>query len=250
MNLVEQFGAYKYVNKNFAYGDTEALFKKNLKIMPSDWLWRTKSLQYTVNSQFYRAPEWDQINWSNSYVLFGCSLVFGLGIDDSETCSTQLSKLLGNPVINLGMPGSSPFVCWVNSTKLRTQGVNPKGVIYLWPNVSRTSRFVDDDAVLNYGLAWNEDYIFRDWANDMFHCTQYTKNLLNNVELIWKCPIYHFHHFPEICKILSRLEFLDMPFSFKQDHARDVVKNNAHPGPKTNEYWAQRIYNKITDMPG
>lgn len=245
MELVTQFGAQKYVNKNFAYGDNEALFKKNLKFMPNDWIWRTKKINYTVNSQFYRTKEWKDIDWNNSYIMFGCSLVFGIGLDDNEICSTHLSKLLGYPVINLGMPGGSPYVCWINSTRIRKNNITPKGIIYLWPTITRTSRFVDEDALMNYGTSWNEDYIFRDWADDTFHCIQHFKGILDSIELYWQCPIYHFHHFTSTCSLIPRLKFLDIPYTFNEDHARDVAKKNAHPGPKTNLYWAQKINDHI-----
>lgn len=59
---------------------------------------------YTVNSQGYRCPEFDAIDWENSIIFFGCSHVFGIGLLDHETVANQLSLILNCPVINLGTP--------------------------------------------------------------------------------------------------------------------------------------------------
>jgi hypothetical protein len=122
----------------FGYSDSEELFKKNLKRMPEDWVWRNKQILYTHNSQGYRAPEWKDVDWNNSVLVFGCSFVYGVGIRREETCTKNLSDLLKMPVINLGCNGSSPLFQWVNSTILRSEyNVKPKAVIYYWPYSQR-----------------------------------------------------------------------------------------------------------------
>ena len=46
--------------------DTASKYQRNLESQPADWLWRTKPVHYNLNSQKYRAPEWDTVDWNNS----------------------------------------------------------------------------------------------------------------------------------------------------------------------------------------
>ena len=62
---------------------------------------------YGVNSHNYRCPEFDTIDWANSYVLFGGSDVYGEGLKDNEIMSYFLQEMLGQPVINLAVPAAS-----------------------------------------------------------------------------------------------------------------------------------------------
>jgi hypothetical protein len=107
--------------------DTEERFQENLKSQPEDWPWRNQQITYKLNSQNYRAPEWDSIDWENSVVMFGCSQVFGVGVDEDQTLGYYLSELLNKPVINLGIPGGSSMALWINTEKLLNYGINPVG---------------------------------------------------------------------------------------------------------------------------
>lgn len=62
---------------------------------------------YGVNSHNYRCPEFNTIDWKNSYVLLGGSDVFGEGLQDNEVMSYFLEEMLGQPVINLAVPAAS-----------------------------------------------------------------------------------------------------------------------------------------------
>jgi hypothetical protein len=118
----QQVGKSQALPKTAAYDwfsyDDQATYEANLKTQPADWEWRTRRVRYTVNSQHYRCPEWSDIDWSNSILMLGCSMVFGLGLDDDQTVTASLSRKLGMPVINLGVPGSSAMFQWINTTKL------------------------------------------------------------------------------------------------------------------------------------
>jgi hypothetical protein len=125
--------------KNKFWGmDSERLFKENLKIQPSDWYYRTHDVTYTVNSLGYRAPEFDQVDWKNSVVMFGCSTVFGDGVDDADTIPSQLSKIIGKPVINMGTGGSGIEWALHNSLILREFYPVPLAVVQVWSDPSRT----------------------------------------------------------------------------------------------------------------
>jgi len=133
--------------------DTDERFKKNLTLQPSDWIYRTKSISYNLNKDLYRTHEFETIDWENSVVIFGCSNVFGVGLAESDTVSTQLSSLINKPVINMGVNGTSIMYNLYNSVILLAGYPTPQAVIQLWSNYDRCSYFREDEIVS--GGAWN-----------------------------------------------------------------------------------------------
>lgn len=121
--------------------DTSEKFTQNLKIMPEDWYYRNRIIRYTTNSFGYRAPEWNQVDWKNSIVIFGCSYIFGDGVDDTETIPYFVEKITGIPTINLGVGGSSQLWHLHNSMLIFENYGAPKAVVFAWPDKTRILRY-------------------------------------------------------------------------------------------------------------
>lgn len=100
-----------------------------------------RTLNYTLNSEGFRAPEFTDVTWSDSVAVIGCSMVFGDGLDDGETLTAQLSEIIGRPVINLGITGASSELCLYNSQILRDHYGEPAQLIVIWPTVDRITEF-------------------------------------------------------------------------------------------------------------
>jgi len=198
---------------------------------------KNRSTTYTVNKDGYRCPEWDHIDWTNSHLLFGCSVVHGVGLEDGDTLDIQLSKLLKEPVVNLGIGGGSlPFIL-ANTYKLIDAGIKPKSVILVEPEPSRVALFYKDKTehvgawVLGQGSGDSKWY--QTWVKD------------NNAEV---------YGYLASRGIRTAWEYLGVPFinTFQplcpgeQDLPKyvDVASDNQHPGPKTIKLWAEHIVNK------
>ena len=82
--------------------DSAELFAKNLQTQPDDWLYRTQEVVYRLNSLGYRCREFDQIEWAQSIVVKGCSVVEGIGLAEEDTLSSRLTDLFNQPVIKIG----------------------------------------------------------------------------------------------------------------------------------------------------
>ena len=124
---------------NFMGGDTKELYLENLTRQPADWYYRTHPITYQLNEQGYRLDqELNEINWANATVIFGCSNVFGDGIENKHTISSQLQRLLKEPVINLGIGGASAELIRHNITLLLEYYPTPKRIVILWPDRTRT----------------------------------------------------------------------------------------------------------------
>jgi hypothetical protein len=123
---------------NFSGNDSKKLFEKNLKTQPNDWYYRTHEVKYTLNSLGYRTKEFDDIDWKESIVMFGCSIVFGTGVTDKHTIPYFLEQLSGRPVINMGVAGSSIQHALHNSIILNdSEYSTPKAVVYSFTDLRR-----------------------------------------------------------------------------------------------------------------
>jgi len=219
------------INKNFAVSDTEELFNHNLKIMPQDWFYRTNPVNYTVNSQGYRTEEFEKIDWAQSVVIFGCSTVFGTGVSDDHTIDYFLSKILGIPVINLGVASTSIAYSLHNSLILSEYYPTPKAVVNLWTEYSRTAYYLDN-RVDNKGV-WTEDHFTQEWLHYDSNSATHAIFAQMTSHLLWKnkSAYYEASFFPGTA-ILFHCDHLPV-----FDQARDLI----HYGRKTNKMIAEKI---------
>jgi hypothetical protein len=226
---------YPYSMGRFSGFDSEKLYNENLLKQPHDWYYRDKELMYTTNSQGYRTQEFDTIDWGNSIVIFGCSNVYGIGIDDNHTLDKELSKLTKCPVINMGAGGTSIEFSLYNSIILRENYPKPKAVIQIWSSVGRYTLFNDkrDLGILNQG-AWNLS------KDDKFNTdiNLSTRGYLNTLasKHIWDDTIYY-----EASYFTETINTLKCDVLKKIDLGRDL----SHPGIESNKRNALQIYNKL-----
>lgn len=146
---------------NFSGYDSKKLFKQNLQTQPKNWYYRTHPVKYTSNSLGYRTKEFDDIDWKESIVMFGCSLVFGTGVTDEHTIPHFLEKLSGRPVINMSIAGSSIQTILHNSIILDdSKYPTPKAIVYSFTDLRRFQIY-DSDMVVHTSKDWdNSKQIF------------------------------------------------------------------------------------------
>lgn len=140
---------------NYSYGDSPDEHKKNLKVQGPDWHYATKKVEYHCNRDGYRTAEWDQIDWANSIVLLGCSMVFGIGVSQDETIAHFLEQYSGRPVVNLGFPSGPNQLILNNASALRNNFDTPYGVVILWSTLDRFMFY--DQYVTTVGLWTDSD---------------------------------------------------------------------------------------------
>lgn len=134
----------KESKSSWMQGDNQEKFEKSKRVMGKKWKYCKKPVTYTVNKHGFRCPDWDQIDWKNSIVLFGCSCTYGIGLSDEETISAHLQKLSNRPVINLGVPGGSNSLMIQNATNLLHFFEAPYAVANLWSTSDRFQYFQKD----------------------------------------------------------------------------------------------------------
>jgi hypothetical protein len=228
----------RVVNERFVALDSEELYQLNLRKQPEDWLWRHTSIRYTMNSQLYRCPEFNCIDWSNSILMFGCSYVYGVGIDDTHTMASRLTEMLGIPVVNLGQGATDDLFQWANSCILAREGIQPRAVIYCWPGVHRLTELLANRETRNWG-SWSSPPGFgTEWVVHETHGWEFLRYLSISVRSLWSCPVLEFHPYLNQPEVFGD-SIIGLGFAVS-DAGRDVLPaGNFHPGIETNRNWAR-----------
>jgi len=225
-------------NRSYAGTDTEEAFTNNLDTQSKNWYYRKNPVCYKLNSSNYRTLEFKDVNWQESVVVFGCSHVVGLGLDEEDTITSCLSKLINRPVINMGVAASSMYFSLNNSAILNKYYPTPKGVVQIWTS---TERFIyyEKNKVEHLGT-WVLDNVksertdfYRTWALDKENVKINALFAQMLSSQLWKdkCGYYEASFFRNTADILN----CDYLRYF--DHSRDLM----HPGRKSAEQAAIKI---------
>jgi hypothetical protein len=226
---------------NFCPCDTKELFEENLKTQPNDWYYRTHPVKYTLNSLGYRTKEFDDIDWKESIVIFGCSIIFGIGTTDEHTIAYFLEQLSGRPVINMGSGGSSIQNALHNSIILADPMYpTPKAVVYSFTDLCRFQLYTNN--AVEYCGHWTDTVDIQKFSNPE---NTVPFNLMNikMIRNLWKNKTIY-HEYSPFCqeKLINKLDTEIYCDTFAMDKcARDV----AHQGPISSSLIAEKIYEKI-----
>jgi len=218
--------------------DNKKLFKHNIQRQPQGWRYRSHPVIYRFNSNGYRAPEFDTVDWANSVVIFGCSFVLGDGLDESETLSSQLSSKIGIPVINMGMSGSCIYTNHMNLLALLSRYPKPKAVINAWTSYHRLPFFESNKALI---VCESTSKLGREWNKTDSHSQVMSLSIVRSIDLLLKAKnIPHFQgSFFEISAKLFNCKLLE-----SVDLARDMMHYGVQSHQLAAEYFAHE-YSKL-----
>jgi len=232
-------------NNSWTNVDQEKLFKENLKKQSVDWYYRSNTVNYIVNSNGYRTKEFKDIDWKNSIVLFGGSDLFGVGLDERHTLSSQLESILDIPVINMGSSGTSITYNLHNSVILSNGYPTPKAVVQLWPNYDRCV-YYHKRSVENLG-SWNfsKNNYMDLWNQDTTNAKINAIMARTIFRQIWKdrASIFEgsFNH--RSAKLLECQPLYNPPLigNFYINYYKDLARDLTHPGIETQKEAAKII---------
>jgi hypothetical protein len=213
-----------------------------------------EKLTYPINSMGYRDIEFDNIDWSDTYVMQGCSFVCGVAVpDNSSTLPSLLSAKLNKKIVNLGVLGSSIQFQYMNAIHMIENNIIPKGIFILYPFPERFLSFHSRGRVLQYGPNFASNSV--DDKNNIARLSRgeqvewmiknakfYNHYFLRGYRLLWKglnVPLYEIGYGKE--------GIADTTFLHKD--IVDFGTDNKHWGPLTNAKIAgifEKIFNENT----
>ena len=226
--------------------DSKELFKQNLKTQPEDWYYRTHPVRYTLNSLGYRTKEFDDIDWKESIVMFGCSFVFGIGVTDECTIPYFLEKLSGRPVINMGIAGSSIQTALHNSIILNdSEYPTPKAIVNMWTGLDRYQLYRNN--FVEHRGTWSN-------SNDKFQTSdnmipfnlmniKMIRNLWKNKTIYYECNFWNWQQ-----QLVNKLDKEIYCEFFECDGG--LARDFSHNGTDTNFEIAKGIYEKLKPQLG
>ena len=213
---------------------SEKQYRKSRKQLGPGWYYYDKEITFEFNSNGFRAPEFDTIDWANSVVVFGDSYTAGDGNAIEDIATTLLQDMLELPVINLGSSGTGiDMACW-NSLLLHETYPRPKAVVQLWSSIHRYSEYNTNKVgdvisnVYNFHLPQRKPYCAKthNWEerNKMYVLAD---------RVLWKdkLPYYEASMFDDTA------ELIEVDYLSHLDLGRDLD----HWGPESNIVAAKTI---------
>lgn len=234
---------------NFYSYDSKDRFNRNSKDFISKnepWIYLDKHIDYKFNNQGYRTLPWEDINWQESIVIFGCSIVLGEGLAEEDTISAQLSKLTNRPVINLGVSGTGILFNFYNSIMLHKNLPTPYAVVHVWPESTRIEVYSADTVLVHVPAAIGydnspegkfKDTFFRSWIMFPENPNTHVWFSAQASRALWQNKTKYY----EISMNAATSKILDCDFVEKIDFARDL----GHPGITTAKNTATEIFNNL-----
>lgn len=203
-----------------------------------------------ANSLQYRAAEFNEIDWKNSVVMFGCSNVFGIGLDEKDTIAKQLEAKISRPVINMGVPASSMMYSLINQIALAEICDKPYAVVNLWTSVDRQVYFLENQP-RHLGAWLTEDqitsnnsslnlrkyrHIYSMWNFESSNAALHSISIKRTVDLLWKRTKHIQGSFFENTSSVLNVDFYETV---------DFALDETHPGAKSALQAAEKIAAKL-----
>lgn len=233
-------------NRSFEFYsmDTEERFRKHANAVLQDnnpWIYLNKQIHYKFNSQGYRTKEWSDIDWQESVVIFGCSIVLGEGLAEEDTIASQLSKIINRPVINLGVSGTGISFSFYNSVMLYRNLPTPYAVVQLWSNPSRMELYskncVELHMSMNYSASAINKNFYESWISYPENPNTHMLLQAQASRCIWESKTQY-------CELSLFGETRDL-LGCDHVHILDYARDLGHPGIETAKSIAELIADKI-----
>ena len=185
---------------------------------------------------------------NNSIWFFGCSHVFGAGVDPLEVSSYLLEQYSGLKVLNFGISGSGPMTVKRNLFKLLDKGFTPRGIIIAWPSSLRWE---------NNKIQWTPNCIDNTNIHNNHHgCkTLYPNDYKTYLDLLLSNKIIDINR-NVIQEVTERIKYINnIQFTFNHNEELDIETlcpeldkgyDNKHPGPKTHKRIAEILNERVT----
>lgn len=188
-------GYFKATDSEENYQKVANLLKRHNLF--NDWRWKDdKAIDYIHSRNGFRLKFkiTENYDFSNSYVVLGCSFVEGIGVSEQETISHYIEEISGINTINFGAMGTGCDVVFYNAMWLASLPNPPKRIFILWPSVHRFSTFGLKYDDLGIWSANNSKIITAAMVNDIHpnNKNYYKEEILldpvvqSNNKMVWK----------------------------------------------------------------
>jgi hypothetical protein len=246
--------SYRFINEFIGYGgcisrsisflglDTQKTFLKNKNELGPEWYYYNRPIEYKFNQLGHRSREIDDLDLNNYFLVSGCSMTAGVGLEKEHTYHELISKDLNITHYNLALGGTGNDVIFFNLLQWSTTFKNnpPKFVIVQWTDPCRYS-LMSKEHIEIFGPYIADPILVTETSNRyFFYKTQFFRKMIKK---IFTCPIYEigWTNFaePEYQTTFYSDCIYMMPAP--NDRARDLT----HPGIHSHRTWKEQLLNTI-----
>lgn len=230
MNFDSHYKSYADTIHEWFNNDSEDWYKSNLKKNPellNRHNWLGTKITYRFNSDGFRCKDFD-LSANDNVMFVGCSLTFGLGINEKDRWTDIVSESLNLKCCNFGTVGGSADTSF-RFTYGWIEKIQPKLLVLRVPPGVRIE-LINDDSMENI-MFYNKkkDPFLRQWfVNE------------NNINL-------------NIAKNILAMQYLcdrnSVKFVVDKDFDpdfEDLARDLDHPGIKSNKSYAGKILSLIS----
>lgn len=237
--MIDKLKGFKYTFKN------SSLIKKSFldDIRLPDVAHLTDRSFDGLNDLGYRCPyDLNNVNWSETILMLGCSSLVGPTLDYKDTVPAILENIIQLPVVSLAVCGTSISFSWLISTILSSKNQIPKAVIVYYTFPIRTM-YYDRKGPLHLG-PWTleKNYIDQD-VKDYFFTYSEEANSIEwarmhrlNIRQLWKNT-----KLIEVTAFADVAEQLELPCLPVVDLGSDQI----HHGPETAKIRAEILADRL-----
>jgi hypothetical protein len=246
----------------FYFSEEEERFNLELQHQPEDWVYRTKSIQYNLNSHGHRSIEIDELE--DPYILFtGCSHTEGHGLAIEDTYACVVAQQLNMNYYNLALKGSGVDTLYHNLLLfLNKVKVKPKLIVVQWPEIARMALAYETHNVKRYDTYYpikdhGYAYDYSVYEKLLMHqvpenqAAFYRQLVLQHLEIL-QIPTHQFFIGSRLAwhRLLTVNAYsTDFVFSNSAGAAKflDYARDMDHAGIETNKFWADSIVKHIKE---
>jgi hypothetical protein len=183
----------------------------------------------------------------NAIWFFGCSHVFGTGIEHSRTAPYQLGRLLEHTVVNYGRPGIGPETI-KNQIDVLLKTYTPRAIIIAWPSFDRwqTRSVLWIPHCLTGKMMHNNNFgCEKLWPKEW----QQYKDLVMSGEL----RRLNLEAVDTTRRLVKGIPYVEFSYT-EPEFARpaypfyDLARDNMHPGPVTQQIIAEWVRKQLHEI--
>jgi hypothetical protein len=231
---------------NFYSTDNEETFYKNNKKLGKEWKYYNSNIDYQFNSLGYRTKEIKDLD-QDFLLTFGCSYTEGVGLDESDIWTTQISEFLNLDLYNHAKQASGIDIQCYNALLWNVNNLpKPKIVIVQWPHKDRKSfgSRIDDNIIIDDysytntldGKWWGKRYV-QDIGEQELNIMFWYESFNN----VWKqlgVPVLNFTWDSDLLPYIQRSKY--RVYRIKSTHI-DTARDCQHDGVEFHKMTSNKL---------
>jgi hypothetical protein len=197
----------------------------------------------------FRPIDFNTENYEKNIVFLGCSITYGLGVDEKDTYPAKVQELSNNKwnCMNFGICGGSIDMAYLIYHKIKHLDID--AIVFQWPSFYRRAYFENGKLIQYYPTLTKEQFEFYgDFANisDIDYCVM--RNLSNIESINGFKKVYNLspkigHDRKDLFKKYGVENILDFHYYYETPTTHRI--EDGHPNELWYKEYAEYLFKQI-----